>query len=189
MSMSRIGPNQVQPTTATYSSQAVSNKVGGGGRGELPVADKADRVTLSVDRQQGVQTPVADNKTTDTAANAISQMKGQLDAIVKNYPPYPIGDSNRAQYLKTFSGLRKEIESMTIPRDVEIPELSVSSNDAEVAAAAHKLDIIINKINGNSGGNISDVDVGEISMRAGYDLKGASVGITTQPKAFLSLLG
>ena len=32
MSMSRIGTNQVQPTTTTYSSQAVSNKVGGGGR-------------------------------------------------------------------------------------------------------------------------------------------------------------
>lgn len=156
MSISRIGPNQVQPTTITYSSQAVSNKVGGGGgRDPLPVVDKADVITLSIDRKQEVQTPVADNKTTDTADTAdtmISKMKEKLDAIVMKYPPpYPTGH---------FSKLSKEIE--TIPRDVEIPELSVSSDDAEV---------------------------GEMSLKSGHELKGVSVGITTQPKAFLSLLG
>lgn len=186
MSISRIGVNQVQATTTTYPSQAVSNKIGAGGRSSLPVADQADVITFGIDR---ALTKRADNKTTDSAANLIGQMKGQLDAIVKNYPPYPMGDSNRAQYLKTFSGLRKEIERMTIPLDVEVQELSTSSDDAEVAAAARKLDIIINRINGNSGGNISDVNVGEMSLKAGHDLKAASVGITTQPKTFLSLLG
>lgn len=188
MSMSRIGTNQVQPTTTIYSSQAVSNKAGAGGRVALPVTDQADRVTLGVDGHQGVQTPRVDNKATDTAANLIGQMKSQLDAIVKNYPPYPIGDSNRAQYLKTFIGIRKEIERMTIPPDVVIPELSMSSKDTEIAAAAHKLDIIIKKINGNPGENIADLNVGEISLKAGYDLKGTSSGITTQPRALLQLL-
>jgi hypothetical protein len=57
----------------------------------------------------------------DTAMNAIggvlSEMKGQLEKIVKNYPPYPAGSSERVRMLKHFAALRKEIERLTIPPD------------------------------------------------------------------------
>jgi len=57
----------------------------------------------------------------DTAMKAIggvlSEMKGQLEEIVKNYPPFPAGSSERVRMLKHFAALRREIESLTIPPD------------------------------------------------------------------------
>lgn len=160
-------------------------------------SNQTDQVSLGTGNLPGVEVSIRPTakgigqteKVMKSSARLLSQMKSQLDAIIKNYPPYPVGDSNRAQYLKTFSGLRKEIERMTIPRDVEVPELSLTSKDSEIAAAAHNLDIIIKNINGNSGENITEGRAEEVSVKAGYDLKAASASMTTQPTAFLPLIG
>lgn len=38
-----------------------------------------------------------------------------LVASVKNYPPFPQGNEDRVQYLNSIDGLRKELQSMTVP--------------------------------------------------------------------------
>lgn len=130
-----------------------------------------------------------DNKVTDTAARIIHQMKSQLDTIVKNYPPFAMDDPRRGIYLKSFIGLRQEIERMTIPKDVKIPKLSPISTDADVAAAADKLDIVIKKINDNIGENMTEGGAREVSVKTGADLKAVLGSMTTQPKVFLPFLG
>ncbi len=57
---------------------------------------------------------IADN-VMDTIGRLMAQMKASLERIVKNYPPYPIGSPERSEYLRTFNGLRNQIEQLTIP--------------------------------------------------------------------------
>ncbi len=47
--------------------------------------------------------------------NLISSMKEDLQGIVKNFPPFPLGSPERAEYLQSFSALRKQIEQLTFP--------------------------------------------------------------------------
>lgn len=77
----------------------------------------------------------------------IERMKSPLESIVKNYPPFSPESSERAQYLKSFIGLRMEIEQLTMPPDkgaeramvdikkINLPELTVTSTDKDVAEA------------------------------------------------------
>lgn len=57
----------------------------------------------------------------DTAMGTINtyveQMKTQLDAIVKNYPPYPPGSQERVKFLRMFNGLRAQIDVLSAPTD------------------------------------------------------------------------
>lgn len=57
---------------------------------------------------------VADS-TMETIGKYIGQMKADLEAIIKNYPPYPPGDPERVKYLRSFAALRDQIDRMTIP--------------------------------------------------------------------------
>lgn len=82
----------------------------------------------------------------------IERMKRPLELIVKNYPPFPPESSERLEYLKRFIGIRMEIEQLTIPPDkdaerimqdiknINVPELTVTSTDKDVAAAIDGLD-------------------------------------------------
>ena len=54
----------------------------------------------------------------------IEQMKASLDAIIKNYPPFPPGSEARVKFLRSFKALRREID-----------ELSFSSNNNNDDAA------------------------------------------------------
>jgi len=63
---------------------------------------------------------VADNiKVADRAmesiGNLIGGMKEDLQGIVKNFPPFPLGSPERAEFLRSFSALRKQIEQLTFP--------------------------------------------------------------------------
>jgi flagellin-like hook-associated protein FlgL len=57
----------------------------------------------------------------DTAMGTINtyveQMKTQIDAIVKNYPPYPPGSQERIKFLRMFNGLRSQIDELSAPTD------------------------------------------------------------------------
>lgn len=55
------------------------------------------------------------DKAMETIRRYIGQMKADLDAIIKNYPPYPPGDPERVKYLRSFAALREQIDRMTIP--------------------------------------------------------------------------
>jgi flagellin-like hook-associated protein FlgL len=59
---------------------------------------------------------VADT-TMGTIGDYLDNMESQLDMIIKNYPPFPPGSSERADFLKGFNGLRKQIDQLTLPRE------------------------------------------------------------------------
>jgi hypothetical protein len=55
------------------------------------------------------------NEALNTAVEQVSEMQGNLMAIVKNYPPYPIESMERRELLMSYMSLRKEIESLMLP--------------------------------------------------------------------------
>lgn len=48
-------------------------------------------------------------------AGSLLNRLGQAVEMVKNYPPYPPGNSQRQDYINSLNGLRKEIESLVFP--------------------------------------------------------------------------
>lgn len=50
-----------------------------------------------------------------TSANIVSQMGGELNRIIKNYPPFSIQDEERKKILMGYASLRKQIEELTVP--------------------------------------------------------------------------
>ncbi|HEY3308055.1 MAG TPA: hypothetical protein VGJ93_06340 [Desulfuromonadaceae bacterium] len=62
--------------------------------------------------------------TMENIGQTVGRMKSTLEAIVKNYPPFPPGSEKRVAYLKTFMSLRNEIEHMTFPLEPSsVPKL------------------------------------------------------------------
>lgn len=51
----------------------------------------------------------------DQSLRLIADMKAQLTAITKQFPPFAGDDPERFRYLNAFSGLRAQIESLTFP--------------------------------------------------------------------------
>lgn len=47
----------------------------------------------------------------------IEKMQAEMLAIKKQYPPFPPGSQERVEYLKSFQGLRDQINQMTFPPD------------------------------------------------------------------------
>jgi hypothetical protein len=50
-----------------------------------------------------------------TSAKIVSQMGGELNRIIKNYPPFSIQDEERKKILMEYASLRKQIEELTVP--------------------------------------------------------------------------
>lgn len=62
--------------------------------------------------------------TMESIGRTVDRMKGALEGIVKNFPPFPPGSEKRVALLKTFSGLRNEIEKLTFPPEPSlVPQL------------------------------------------------------------------
>lgn len=53
----------------------------------------------------------------EAIGDLINHMKGILDSIVKVYPPYPTGSTERAELLQQFNGIRNQIDKLTIPAE------------------------------------------------------------------------
>lgn len=51
------------------------------------------------------------------ADRLLGQMKESLGAIVKMYPPYPIDNPQRIEYLNKYTQLRHQIDALTLPPD------------------------------------------------------------------------
>lgn len=45
----------------------------------------------------------------------LAKMKETLEAIVKNYPPFPPGSDDRLKLLRSYNSLRKQIDALTVP--------------------------------------------------------------------------
>lgn len=74
------------------------------------------------------------------ALNPTGSVRGntklQVEGIVKNYPPFPPGDSQRMEYLKGFISLRQQIEQLTFPPDKsDTAAQAVRETSADKAAA------------------------------------------------------
>ncbi len=97
------------------------------------------------------------------SADIVAKMKGELDKIIKNYPPFSIDDGDRKKILMSYISIRKEIESLTVsslpapihekvksmwqelfPQNdgkVATPVLKGNSSDNAVKIAANKLSV------------------------------------------------
>lgn len=47
----------------------------------------------------------------------VEQMKASLNAIVKQYPPYPPGSEERVSYLRSFNAFRRLIDQLSLSSD------------------------------------------------------------------------
>jgi hypothetical protein len=70
------------------------------------INDQQNRVAVQI-RQDGQQL--------DQAGQLLGQMKHELYQITKIYPPYPLDEPARVKFLRSFMGLRQQIDSLTIP--------------------------------------------------------------------------
>jgi len=89
----------------------------------------------------------------------VRSMQVQVDALVKQYPPFPPGSEQRLKYLNSISALRQQLEAMTIPppadrlepvfspRERELPALDpATASDEDVLAFARALDGVAGRI-------------------------------------------
>lgn len=90
--------------------------------------------------------------TAETIRGLAREMRANLMAIVKNYPPFPLESQERQRYLELAVGLRKQMEALTVPPPDKggppslsadgqalLSGLSPQASDADVAAAADAL--------------------------------------------------
>ncbi|MFN3883349.1 MAG: hypothetical protein ACK4Q4_01145 [Rhodocyclaceae bacterium] len=88
----------------------------------------------------------------DAARELAREMRANLMAIVKNYPPFPPESEERQHYLELAIGLRKQMEALIVPPpekggppalsaagQASLAKLSPRASDADVAAAAEAL--------------------------------------------------
>lgn len=55
----------------------------------------------------------------ETIDKKLGEMYASLETIIKQYPPYPPESAERIEGLRRFSALRKIIDQLTFPRQVE----------------------------------------------------------------------
>lgn len=154
-----------QPTVAGVGSPVVHSQA----NGPNVNSGQAEKVTISLgvgihlSQDQSIAAGRLINQADQTLSRqqaVLSGMHDQLQGILKQFPPYGAEDPQRIAYLKSFSGLKKEIESLQFPRDSQaeqglpkgvvlpsqssvgkgIPDLSGASvSDQQVAQAAGQI--------------------------------------------------
>lgn len=114
------------------------------------------------------------NEQLNNVAEQVSKMQGNLMAIVKNYPPYPLESLERRDLLMSYMSLRKEIESLMVPPPPQpvyekvksmwesmfaqngqlqasaVPALEAGSSDKQVQGAASQLGAVSEQLAGLS---------------------------------------
>ena len=85
----------------------------------------------------------------DQIGKAASSLKEEIITMQRTLPPFPPGSQERVRLLKSYIGLRKLIEELTIPHEVPIirnkeeislPEISDQATDQEWKAAIKGLE-------------------------------------------------
>lgn len=146
---------------------------GNGGASPAPPASSNDTVSMKqsegyqqyiqlqhIHEQMG-QTAIGIRTTSQQlskAGHALSQMKAELNGIIKNYPPFAQGDPQRIKYLRTFNGINKQIEGLMLPPDdrwygktpgdtssgssgkFAVPALPEQATDGQINAAIGRID-------------------------------------------------
>jgi hypothetical protein len=86
---------------------------------------------------------IADKAMGEIEAN-VEQMESEVEMFIKQYPPYPPGSDERVKYLSRFAMLRKQIDQLTIPPDIEARSIigeprSGESSDWEIKIGGEKI--------------------------------------------------
>jgi hypothetical protein len=90
----------------------------------------ADEAFIALSKRQEVNSSfhkiAARINAADTAIKTVNEyvekMKAELETIVKTYPPYPPGSTERVKILRSYSSVRKIIDQLTIPPPEEWTE-------------------------------------------------------------------
>jgi len=105
------------------------------------------------------------------------QIKSEMQTFLKMYPPYPPESEKRVSLLKNYAALRNQIEQFSLPQDnfagdiigrrfhdspkgldsIELPELSMTSNDKEITEAAKTLGKVKSYLTGQRTSLLQDV--------------------------------
>jgi hypothetical protein len=134
MSIQHIGNSRVpaglsmpEHVVDALASRGTPETIGTSSKGE--VVDRANIAPLSATLHQAMQVHERDNaaaqhiRTKDEAMKAIGdtldKMSADLEAVVKQYPPFPRGSEERVQRLRSYAGLRAEIDRLTTPPHAE----------------------------------------------------------------------
>ena len=79
------------------------------------------------------------NHTLRKIDQGLQRMKDSLDAIVKQYPPYPPGSKERIAVLKEVGALRREIEKLTFPPQPDESSKRLPSAGSSFSLTTEKL--------------------------------------------------
>lgn len=104
------------------------------------------------------------NEAVNKAVDQVNAMQSNLQAILKNFPPYPIDSKERSEILMGYTSLRKQLMSLMVPpppppvyekvqhmwsslfeengqvAKANVPELESKSSDVAVKEAAYILE-------------------------------------------------
>jgi hypothetical protein len=194
---------QTKPSTATVSNSKPA------GDTVMVAADAAIRqVALHGDSStQAVKAQAV--RTASVVEAHMAAAKEAITGIVKNYPPFLMGDEKRVQYLMSISSFRAQIEAMTVPpknsahpmearkiwtnlfQDVNIPVLTPSgpneASDAQLQQALTQVDAMQSQLADRSAAlqqSLTPVSMAPqvaeyISQSVGQGLSGSATSLTT----------
>ncbi len=142
----------------TVRSSTSTARTGGDWSTTTPPSGRFELARLQTinDRQNGIASQIhQDDAQLASAGRILGQMKDQLYQIVKMYPPYPPGAADRVRFLRSFSGLRRQIDQMTIPpvSRWQGPQPGVTpapKQSAEVSSAAQQPGLNLPALSGNA---------------------------------------
>jgi len=113
--------------------ESVSSVISAGKDAHFSPSFQSKENTSATIRKIAWNISIAD-KTIGHVNDLVAKMKANLSTIVKMYPPYPPGSQERSRILKSYIGLRREIEQLTIPPEYQIAK-KILSDPAKVADA------------------------------------------------------
>ncbi len=131
------------PINGTVSSSVMNAAENTGDASFVSVAQKNPIGNKDIDTLTVVASNIrfADNTMKRINGDLISKMKKELDTFVKQYPPYPQGSEERVKILKSYVGLRKQIEELTIPPDYHFARKILSDKSQVSDAGDQKVSI------------------------------------------------
>lgn len=64
----------------------------------------------------------------------VERMKANLNAIIKQYPPFPPGSEERVSYLRSFNAFRRQIDQLSlVPEEKGLAEMSADIESGKIS--------------------------------------------------------
>jgi hypothetical protein len=135
-SVSSVTPSLQTPTPPAPTAQAFAEaQASQGPQDQISLGSKALKNSLKLtDNLRAVSDEINSyakfvrhtDAVLEKASNQLELMKKPLELIIKNYPPFPPGSEQRADLLRSYISLRKEIDRLTVPppQDLATPALA-----------------------------------------------------------------